>query len=212
LFLFNQIISNKSFLRTTHYLFLKKYVKVKNFVADLGSGKKSDYHKLISDKKTLIDRYDFHKGFKDVYKIDLEKKFKLKKKYDHIILFNVLEHIYNNESLILSINKNLKKNGKLELFVPFMYKFHSDPKDFIRPTHSYLEKILMKNGFKVKITLICTGQMAVIFEILLKYIKFNPLKFIFSIIFIFLNNMFRLFSKDFDNYYSGIHCSCIKLK
>ena len=109
IFLFDQIFSNKSFLRSTHNLFLKKKIKVKKDVADLGSGSKNDYHKLISDNKTQIDKYDFQKTSKNIYKINLEKKFKLRKKYNHIILFNVFEHIYNNKDLISSINKNLKK-------------------------------------------------------------------------------------------------------
>ena len=80
IFLFDQIFSNKSFLRSTHNLFLKKKIKVKKDVADLGSGSKNDYHKLISDNKTQIDKYDFQKTSKNIYKINLEKKFKLRKK------------------------------------------------------------------------------------------------------------------------------------
>ena len=211
-FLFGQINLKKSFLRSTHYLFLKKFIGVKGDVADLGSGKKNDYHQLISNKKNLIDRYDFHKRSNNVYKINLENKFRLKKKYNHIILFNVFEHIYNSKNLISSINKSLKKSGKLEIFVPFMFKFHNDPEDFLRPTHSYLEKMLKKNGFKVKTTLIGTGQMVVILEILFHYLKFKSVKFLFSIIFLLLNKILNLFSKDFKNYYCGVHCSCIKIK
>ena len=210
IFLFDQIFFNKSFLRSTHNLFLKKKIKVKKDVADLGSGSKNDYHKLISDNKTQIDKYDFQKTSKNIYKINLEKKFKLRKKYNHIILFNVFEHIYNNKDLISSINKNLKKKGKLEIFVPFMFRFHSDPNDFIRPTHSYLLKLLERNGFKVKLTLIGTGPMVVILEILFKYLKIKIIKFFISIILIFLNKIFHLFSKDYKNYYCGIHCHCEK--
>tara|TARA_B100000886_G_scaffold277321_1_gene201292 strand:- start:10134 stop:10823 length:690 start_codon:yes stop_codon:yes gene_type:complete len=211
-FLFSQINSNKSFLRSTHYLFLKKFIKAKKDVADLGSGKKKDYHKFISNKNIVIDKYDFHKISNDVNKIDLEKKFKLKKKYNSVLLFNVFEHIYNRKKLIISINKSLKKNGKLEIFVPFMYKFHGDPNDFVRPTHAYLERILKESGFKVNSTLIGTGQMIVILEIIFRHLKFSYVKFLFAIIFLFLNKFFDLFSKDFKSFYCGIHCSCIKIK
>ena len=44
-----------------------------------------------------------------VKKINLEKNFKLKKKFKSIILFNVLEHIYNKDQLLRSIAKNLKR-------------------------------------------------------------------------------------------------------
>lgn len=211
-FLYHQISKKNSFLRSTHNLFLKKDINIKGSVADLGSGKKNDYYKLISNKKNKIDKYDFYKVSNYTHKINLEKKFKLKKKYDTIILFNVFEHIYNRKNLISSINKNLKKSGKLEFFVPFMYKFHSDPNDYVRPTHEYLKKILKENGFRVNLTLIGTGQMIVILEILFQHLKLSFIKFFFAIFFLLLNKFFNLFSKDFSAYYCGIHCSCIKIK
>ena len=144
--------------------------------------------------------------------LDLEKKFKLKNNYNNILLFNVLEHIFDGKTLLNSIKKNLKKEGKLNLFVPFMFRFHSDPNDFMRPTHSYLKKILEQNGFKVQITLIAVGPMVVILEILFKYLKLNIFKLLFSVLFISLNKFFNYFSKDFKNYYCGTHCSCTKIK
>ena len=123
-----------------------------------------------------------------------------------------MEHIYNKNMLIKSINKSLKKNGRLELFIPFMYRFHGDPDDYVRLTHVYLEKFLRLNGFKVSTTLIATGQMNVVSEILFKYFKNSILKFLFSNILTILNKIFYYVSKDFRNYYCGVHCSCIKIK
>jgi len=91
-----------------------------------------------------------------------------------------------------------------------MFRFHSDPNDFIRPTHTYLINLLKKNGFKVQTTLIAVGPMSVILEILFKYLKLNILKFLVSILLISINKLFNLFSKDFKNYYCGTHCSCTK--
>ena len=124
----------------------------------------------------------------------------------------MFEHIFEKEILLKSISKSLNKGGKLEIFVPFMYKYHDDPNDYYRFTHTYLKKFLEKNGFKSKITLIGAGQFNVILEILFKYFKLNILKIILSPIFIFLNKVFYYTSKDFKNYYCGIHCSCIKIK
>ena len=211
-FLYKQISSNKSFLRSTHYLFLKKKIKIKQPVANLGSGKKSDYIKYIYSDKARVKNYDFFNLGENVTKINLERKFTLKRKFKSIILFNVLEHIYNQDQLIKSINKNLKKGGKLELFVPFMFRYHNDPSDYYRTTHSYLIKFLRENGFKTEVTLIATGQASVILEILLKYFKLSIIKYPFAILLILVNFIFKFFSKDFNNYYCGIHCSCIKIK
>ena len=98
-------------MRATHNLYLKKSIKVKGNIADLGAGKHNTYYEYIGIDKKKLDRYDFYKIDSESNVVDLEKRFKLKKKYDHIILFNVLEHIYNSEELISSINKNLKKKG-----------------------------------------------------------------------------------------------------
>ena len=212
IFLLNQIIKGRSYMRTTHNLFLKKKINVKSPIANIGSGKKNEYMKFICEDETLVKNYDFFNLGKNVKKIDLEKRFILKKKFKSIILFNVLEHIYNKEQLIKSINKSLKKGGKLELFVPFMFRYHDDPKDYQRVTHTYLRKFLKENGFKTSVTLVATGQANVILEILLKYLKFGIIKYPFAILFILLNYIFKFFSKDFINYYCGIHCSCIKIK
>lgn len=211
-FFYKQVSLNRSFMRSTHNLFLHRKINIKQNCADFGSGNKNDYFNFINKKKFKIDQFDLHKLDKNFYVLDLEKKFKLKKRYNHILLFNVLEHIYNKENLIKSLTKNLNKYGKLDIFVPFMFRYHSDPDDFFRPTHSYLFKILNKNGFKTKITLIAVGPMSVILEILFKYLKFKSLKFLVSILFILLNNFFKFFSKDFSNYYCGVHCSSIKTK
>lgn len=212
LFLFNQLLKGKSFMRATHNLFLNKNIKINSLTADLGSGTDPDYKQYIFKNIDLCINFDFYKTNQKTESINLEKKFKLKKNYKNIFLFNVLEHVYNNNLLLDSISKNLKKGGRLELFVPFMYKFHSDPNDYSRYTHQYLNKILIEKGFKVQTTLIAVGQFNVIFEILQKYIKLKFLKYFFSIFFLVINNIFRVFSKDFSNYYCGIHCSCIKLK
>ena len=211
-FLLNQILRGKSYLRATHNLFLKNNINLKGKIANLGSGKKNEYDNYICKDASLIENYDFFKTDKKTKQLNLEKKFILKKKYKSIILFNVLEHIYNQDQLIKSINKSLKKGGKLELFVPFMFRYHDDPKDYHRVTHTYLVNFLRENGFKTKITLIAVGQSNIILEILFRYFKLGIVKYSFAIFLILINYIFKFFSKDFINHYCGIHCSCIKIK
>lgn len=212
-FLYKQIMTGKSYMRATHNLFLKKRLRINNLTGDLGSGGKNDYNKFIFKNLNLVKSFDFYKSNNSTIKINLEKNFNLKKyKLKNIIIFNVFEHIFEKEILLKSISKSLNKGGKLEIFVPFMYKYHDDPNDYYRFTHTYLKKFLEKNGFKSKIILIGAGQFNVILEILFKYFKLNILKIILSPIFIFLNKIFHYTSKDFKNYYCGIHCSCIKIK
>mgnify|MGYP001947742066 CR=1 FL=1 len=212
-FLLKEILKNKSFLRASHNNFLKKKVRLRGKTADLGSGKKNDYIKFILKDNFKIDNYDFYKKNNSTNSINLEMKFNLKKKkYKNILLFNVMEHVKNKNLLIKSISSSLSKNGNLEIFIPFLYRFHGDPNDYYRFTHKYLEDFLQKYKFKTKIYLISAGPFNVILEILFKYFKFKILRIIFSPFFILLNIIFSIISKDFKNYYCGVHCSCIKIK
>ena len=93
-----------------------------------------------------------------------------------------------------------------------MHRYHPDPQDIFSPTHFYLNSILKKVGFQVEIFIIGVGPFAVVSEILLKYFKFKVLKILFFQIFLLLNFVIQLFSKDYNSYYNGIHCTCIKRK
>ena len=123
----------------------------------------------------------------------------------------MLEHINNYKNLIIEISRITKKNGNVEIFVPFMHRYHEDPEDIMRPTHKYLEKIILKSGLKIeKITVIGAGPLSVVSEIVLKYFKFSLLKIPIFFILIIIDKIIKYFSKDFNTYYLGIHCSCKK--
>ena len=116
----------------------------------------------------------------------------------------------NYKNLISEIFRVLKKKGNLELFVPFLVMYHPDPKDIFRPTHFYLEKILRQNGFNAEITLVGVGPFFSAYQNIYRYLKFPFLQTIFFILFDIFNRLSKIFSKDFSNYYCGIHASCNK--
>lgn len=206
-----QIYKNKSPIRLFHNYFLKG-IKIKGKVIDLGSGNHSSYLNFLQKEDVNIFYADINESENDKhFKVDLEKKLNFEDyEFDEVILFNVLEHIENHKYLLKEIYRIIKKNGKLELFVPFMFRYHEDPKDYFRPTHHYLTRILEKEGFEVETYLIGVGPIKVISEILLRYLKFNFLRSIVLILLLFFDKFINFFSKDFKNYYCGIHCSCKK--
>jgi SAM-dependent methyltransferase len=210
LHLVRQVNINKSPCRLMHNFFLKN-ISIKGATIDLGSGKHSSYLNFIIKKKSNIFFSDKdQKNEENYFKLDFEKKLNLKKKFDTVILFNVLEHIQNYKNLLSEIYRILKKNGSLEIYTPFMHRYHPDPQDIFRPTHYYLSKILQKIGFTVNVTLIGVGPFAVCSEILFKYLRFKILKIILVILFLLLDKLIYFFSKDFKTYYLGVHCSCKK--
>lgn len=208
----NKISRGKSLMRINHEMFLKR-IALKGNIANIGAGSNyQDFYKLFKSYKGKIIYYDFYKLHENIIKINLEKKFKLKgNKFDVIILFNVLEHIKNYKTLISSLKANIDKGKRLEIFVPFMFRYHKDPYDFFRPTHFYLNEILSDNSFKNKITLIGAGPAYVILEIIFRHLKFVSIKLIFLIIFYFFDKILKFFLKDYFNYYCGFHVSCKKI-
>ena len=93
-----------------------------------------------------------------------------------------------------------------------MFRYHNDPYDYFRPTHFYLDQLLKDNGFKNKVTLIAAGPVYVVLEIIFRYLKFSFIKIFFLLIFFILDKVFKCFSKDYFNYYCGIHISCKRIK
>ena len=174
---FNQINNNKTPIRIFHNYFLKN-IEISEKTIDIGSGQHSSYLNFLKKKNVNLFFSDkFHKKEENFIEVDLENDLKINDHtYDTVIMFNVLEHIENYENLISEVFRILKPGGKLEIFVPFMHRYHEDPKDVFRPTHSYLNKCLEKNKFKVNTCLIGIGPFAVISEILLKYFKINTIR------------------------------------
>ena len=211
LHLIKLIYKNKSPIRIFHNYFLKN-IFIEGKTIDLGCGNHSSYLNFLKKRNTEFFFADKDQKIqKNYYQVDLEKKLSIKDEvFDTVLFFNVLEHLYNYKNILNEINRILKKNGKLELFVPFMHRYHEDPKDVFRPTHAYLKKLLNEAGFEVKIYLIGVGPLSVCSEILLKYAKFKFLKVLLLIIFILLDKIIKIFSKDHNSFYSGIHCTCEK--
>lgn len=67
---------------------------------------------------------------------------------DTALLFNVLEHINNRESLLGEIRRTLKSGGGLVGVVPFLVAVHPDPHDYVRFSDEGLRELLTKAGFK----------------------------------------------------------------
>ena len=113
---------------------LQKYVNKKINILDYGAG--SGVNVEMLSKFGKVDIYEPHKETaKYLNKKYSGKKFKIIKKhsikkYDLIILADVLEHIKNDKKKIKELSRKLKKNGKLLITVP-AYKFLFTKKDVI---------------------------------------------------------------------------------
>ena len=60
---------------------------------------------------------------------------------DTVLMFNLLEHIYNYGRVVGEAKRVLKLGGSLIGAVPFLVNYHPDPHDYWRYTHETLRKI-----------------------------------------------------------------------
>jgi SAM-dependent methyltransferase len=67
--------------------------------------------------------------------------------FDVVLMYNVLEHIYNYHHLLVEARRVVKPDGVLFGFVPFLQRYHPDPHDYFRYTHEALQKMLRDAGY-----------------------------------------------------------------
>ncbi len=148
-------------------------IKSKNFSSFIKEEKKLNFSNIFTDKKLKI----FH--------ADLTKKLKISSNnYQIVMIFNVLEHINNQDLPLVEINRILKKRGKIIGSTPFIYQIHGAPKDYLRFSKDYLFYILKKSKFKnIKVKNLGYGPFVASFSLLQAYLKYIP---IFNQIILFL--------------------------
>ena len=149
-------------------------IKLAGDVIDLGAkSRENSYFELL--EKTDVTSFTFadyfHSG-PDIVQIDFEKPFDIEDaRYDEILAFNVLEHIYNYDRFVNECYRIAKPGARFHMVVPFIWKFHEDPYDFHRYTHQALEKTLVNNGWEViDISPTLDGQFSVVCALFESYL------------------------------------------
>ncbi|MHC1587044.1 MAG: class I SAM-dependent methyltransferase [Candidatus Syntropharchaeia archaeon] len=122
---------------------VEKHVKLKGITLDLGCTQRMSYYRFMDTSKTKIFMADFMKTKNVSLILDLEKDLPFKdNSVDNIILFSVLEHIYDPHKLLKEIHRVLKRGGKFYMSIPFMVCYHPSPHDYNRFTKEKLERML----------------------------------------------------------------------
>jgi len=123
-------------------------IKLSGEILDLGAGSKNPkYKRFLSLKKPFKITYsDYYKKSPSLLKINLEKPFGIKRKFDCILCFNVLEHVYGFKNAIKESYKILKPGGLFVGSTPFVFNFHPSPKDFFRYSHQAIIKMFEEEG------------------------------------------------------------------
>ena len=175
---FKLILQNNSLLRTLQILeclnidlygisleFGATNIKNKTF-SNFVTGKSKFYYTNIENKKKM-----------NIFYSDLTKKLKIPtKKYNNVLLFNVLEHLPEYKLAFSEIYRIIKKGGSFIGSVPFIYQIHGAPKDYFRFSKQFIELNLKKYRFKkIKVKPLGFGPFIASYSLLFPYLRFIPI-------------------------------------
>lgn len=139
------MIGIPSLLRLAEHEALKN-IRLSGLVLDLGADANSNYLSFVSGVYT-VTRVNLDPKTRPDILHDLEKPLPiLDAQYDGVVLFNVLEHIFNYRELLSESVRVLRPRGTMVLVVPFLFPIHPSPNDFQRFSSSTLRTHLMKLG------------------------------------------------------------------
>tara|TARA_Y100001970_G_scaffold192954_1_gene234519 strand:- start:462 stop:1100 length:639 start_codon:yes stop_codon:yes gene_type:complete len=171
-----ETLKKVSLSRILQNYYLKKFNILENGnVIEFGSSKNSSksFHKNINGNFS-IDFADKILG-KNNLRFDLEKENEVNKKYTLVIIFNVLEHVYNVDNAVKELKKILKPSGKIVGATPFLYRVHYAPEDYNRYTKQFFFKLFKENNMKnIKIEELGFGPLTLCYSILFDYLKYIP--------------------------------------
>ncbi|KKS34864.1 MAG: hypothetical protein UU95_C0007G0001 [Parcubacteria group bacterium GW2011_GWC2_42_12] len=138
---------------------LRQY-KIYGQVLDIGGGVNPSYLDFLqTDENRQIRNLDSKNTAIDLEKDKLPAE---NESIDCVLMFNILEHIYNYNFLAREVFRVIKKSGLVLGFVPFLVNYHPDPRDYFRYTGEALQKIFNQAGFtEIKVNEVGGGPLAV---------------------------------------------------
>lgn len=196
--IWKSVLKGKTFNRSVMNIALSDFSLEKGIVLDIGGGNKPSYFKFMRVNLDETEVVNFDKQYSQKH-IDFEKDTLPyeDESIDQVLMFNILEHIYNHKFLVKEAFRILKKEKTLIGFVPFMINYHADPNDYFRYTHEALEKIFKETGFsEVEIRPLGYGPFSINFNNLASFMPtiFNFLVWPFYFV---LDKILLSFKPDF---------------
>jgi len=120
-------------------------------ILDLGAGgeRQYSYYELLRFKEdSQVIAVDINQDRHPHVVADLERNLPFKDgSFNYILMFNLLEHMYNFGGLCSEAHRVLQRGGILYMFIPFVFPLHADPYDYFRYTGYALHRLLKDSGF-----------------------------------------------------------------
>ncbi len=193
---FNLIFSNKSILRIFQLETFKKFI-ISGDVIEFGASENIEKNFCNPKKNCNITYSNINPSKEEYLNIDLQKKISQKTKYDFIVIFNVLEHLFDPNLAVRNLSTICKKDGKIIGSTPFIFRVHGAPKDYLRFTKDHLIELLKSNNFKdIEIIELGTGPFLACISLLRSYLKYLPIFYqLLVLVSLVLDKLIKLFIK-----------------
>ena len=201
LYIMKETFFKKSLNRIFQEIYSKQQTlkgKILEFGATEGSSKNFTKFLKINEPSEIIYADKLTNNNEKILFENLEKKLSFNNSsIDNVVIFNVLEHVYDVNNAIKEINRCLKPNGFLLGSTPFIYRVHDAPEDYNRYTPTFINEILNKNNFKeVETKIFGYGPFVASYVLVFDYTKYIPFlnNFLFNICFL-IDNFMNIFIK-----------------
>jgi SAM-dependent methyltransferase len=126
--------------------------EIKGRILDVGCGEKPYSNLFAATEYIGIDiehsGHDHKHSNIDIFYNGIQIPFE-DNSFDSIVCFEVLEHVFEPEKIILEMYRVLKPGGKIMITTPFIWNEHEIPYDYGRYTYFGLKYMFAKNGFTI---------------------------------------------------------------
>lgn len=140
----------------THSLFRLQYqemlkgIELNGSVLDVGGTKNAFYQTLFKGNPSFVVM-NINEAYGYDVKADAEKPFPFPDaSFDHVLLMNVLELLYDYEATLRECLRVLKPGGTVICANPFLVRVHHNPDDYFRFTDRALRRMFEESGFAVE--------------------------------------------------------------
>jgi SAM-dependent methyltransferase len=155
--------SELSVLRSLEYELLGG-LELSGRLLDFGGGENANYHHHMASwaNDCTYETVNIDKAIRPTYLIEPGQPLPIEPDvYDAVLALNTFEHIYAVRDVLQDILRVLKPGGALFATVPFLFRIHGHPDDFLRGTPSWWGRTLTELGYvDVKITPLLWGPMS----------------------------------------------------
>lgn len=125
-----------------------EFIRKNNYyesVLDYGAGN-SPYRPYVPCKEYITADISQNSNINIDYIINCDKLPISDNNFDLILLLDVLEHVLNPVSVINELKRLLKPGGSLIVSIPFMYREHETPNDYVRYTSFGIKRLFESMG------------------------------------------------------------------